>query len=326
VNSGAASFDLIGLRAAFRDAVTDPSWGGTTFGLLLFGFGILVSLFPLHTWAPRAYGAAPTGAAMLHAGVLKKFGLYGLIQIAAPLLPSAAVGWQPWIIVLALGNVLIIGLITVAQRDVKQVVAYSSVMHMGYAFLGVATLSTVGIGGAVLMLVAHGLSVSLLFLLTTTIHHRTGTFYIPAMGGLMKTAPALAFFFAAATFASIGLPGLANFWGELAIFVSLWEFNGWIAFLAAIGIVLSAIYGLRAFTGIFLGEAPKEAPDGPQVRQGDLSWSERLPALVLLGALLLVGIWPRSLSEPINRSLPEPVTSVATLPATELPTYADHGR
>ena len=165
-----------------------------------------MSLFPLHSWAPKGYATAPTGAAMLHAGVLKKFGLYGLLQIAAPLLPEGAVYWAPWIVWLALGNILIIGLITMAQKDLKMMFGYSSVMHMGYAFLGIATLSVVGVGGTLLLMVAHGLSISLLLMLSTCIYHRSQTFDMKAMGGLAAKTPLLAAFFIAGIFASIGLP------------------------------------------------------------------------------------------------------------------------
>src|SRR5690606_20065625 len=207
IESGAQSFDIIALReAAARGAFDVPSQN-TLFALLLFGFGVLVSLWPLHTWAPLGYGAAPSSVAMLHAGVLKKFGLYGLIQVALPLLPQGAAHWAMLLGTLAVvGNILIVGLITIAQRDLKQLIGYSSVMHMGYAFLGIACLSIAGIGGVVLMMVAHGFSVALLFLLSTSIYHRTQTFDLDEMGGLVKHAPVLAALFVAGTMASIGLP------------------------------------------------------------------------------------------------------------------------
>ena len=211
--SGVETFDLITLRHELLANPLPVFAQKNIFGLLMFGFGILVSLWPLHTWAPLGYGAAPTSAAMLHAGVLKKFGLYGLIQIVLPLLPLGIGSWTWVLVALALGNVLIIGLVTIAQRDLKQMVGYSSVMHMGYAFLGIAAFSIVGAGGVVLMMVAHGLSVALLFLLSSSIYDRTQTFDFGQMGGLAQKAPVLAAFFVAAIFASIGLPGFANFWG-----------------------------------------------------------------------------------------------------------------
>ena len=305
VKSGAHSFDLIALRSTLAAQPLGAVAQKHLFGLLLFGFGILVSLWPLHSWAPLGYGAAPSSAAMLHAGVLKKFGLYALIQVALPLLPAGAAPWGHALAVLAgFGNVLIIGLITIAQRDLKQMVGYSSVMHMGYAFLGLACGSALGVGGVVLLMVGHGLSVSLLFLLATSVHQRTRTFAMDEMGGLGRPAPVLAAFFVAATFASIGLPGFANFWGELPIFVSLWGYSHALTVVALTGTVVSAVYGLRATARVFFGP-PSEAFGRVSVSHPptDMTWSERLPALVLVSALLLIGLWPRSLSTGINRAL-----------------------
>jgi NADH-quinone oxidoreductase subunit M len=311
--TGARSFDMI----ALRDAVAGEGLGVVAqkniFGLLMFGFGVLVSLWPLHTWAPLGYGAAPSSAAMLHAGVLKKFGLYGLIQVALPLLPQGAEHWAVILATLAVvGNVLIVGIITMAQRDLKQLVGYSSVMHMGYAFLGVACLSVVGAGGVVFMMVAHGFSAALLFLLATSIHHRTQTFDLDEMGGLVKHAPVLAAFFVAATLASIGLPGFANFWGELTIFVAAWTKFPALTVIAIAGVIISAVYGLRAAARVFFG-AQTEALDKVLAEKPavDLRWAEKLPALILLAALLLLGFWPRLMSDSINNSLAE------IYPATE---------
>jgi NADH-quinone oxidoreductase subunit M len=305
VKSGAHSFDLITLREIIAREPLGATVQNNIFALLMFGFGILVSLWPLHTWAPLGYGAAPSSAAMLHAGVLKKFGLYGLIQIALPLLPLGSEHWSHVLALLAgFGNVLIIGFVTMAQRDLKQVIGYSSVMHMGYAFLGVACYSVLGAGGVVLLMVAHGLSVALLFLLATSVYQRTQTFELTEMGGLAQKTPVLAALFVAATFASIGLPGFANFWGELAIFVALWEFSPAFTVLAVAGVVISAIYGLRAAARIFFG--PPTAALARVMAQHppvDLRWGEKLPALLLLAALLFLGFWPKSLSTPLNATL-----------------------
>ena len=312
VKSGAGSFDFITVRSLLTAHPLALTVQKHLFGLLLLGFGILVSLWPFHTWAPLGYGAAPSSTAMLHAGVLKKVGLYGLIQLALPALPAGAAAWShPLALLAVFGNVIVIGLITMAQRDLKQMVGYSSVMHMGYAFLGLAAGSALGIGGTVLLMVGHGLSVALMFQLSTCIHHRTHTYALDEMGGLAQTAPVLATFFLGATFAGIGLPGFANFWGELAIFTALWQFSPGLTFLAVTGIVISAIYGLRAATRIFFG-LPGEAFARVAARTppADLNWGERWPAIVLLLALLFIGIWPRSLARPI-----EPAVRAAEAPA-----------
>ncbi len=305
VKSGATAFDLITLRQIIAAHPLAETAQNNIFALLMFGFGILVSLWPLHTWAPLGYGAAPSSAAMLHAGVLKKFGLYGLIQIALPLLPLGSGHWAHTLALLAgLGNVLIIGFITMAQRDVKQVIGYSSVMHMGYAFLGIACYSVLGAGGVVLLMVAHGLSVALLFLLATSIYQRTHTFELTEMGGLAQKAPVLAAFFVAGTFASIGLPGFANFWGELTIFVALWQYSHAFTVIAVAGVVISAVYGLRAAAKVFFGPPTESfARVAAQHPPTDLNWREKVPALILLAALLFVGFWPQSLSKPLDATL-----------------------
>lgn len=305
VKSGAHTFDLVALRTHLAAHPLSETLQNNIFGLLMFGLGILVSLWPLHTWAPLGYGAAPSSNAMLHAGVLKKFGLYGLIQVALPLVPSGLGHWGMtlgWLA--AIGNVLVVGFITMAQRDLKQMIGYSSVMHMGYAFLGIAAGSALGVGGVVIMMVAHGLSVALMFLLATSIHHRTETFAMDEMGGLVKQAPVLAALFVAATFASIGLPGFANFWGELTIFIALWEFSPALTVIAVAGVIISAIYGLRAAARVFFGPATEHMAEvATRTSPVDLRWAEKAPALILLAALLLIGFWPKSISEPINDAL-----------------------
>lgn len=323
--SGFQSFDLISLREYLAVTPASEAVQNNIFALLLFGFGILVSLFPFHSWAPRGYAAAPSSAAMLHAGVLKKFGLYGLIQIGAPLLPAGALGWNNVLLWLALGNVVSIGIVTMAQRDLKQMIGYSSVMHMGYCFLGIASLSLIGVGGAVVLMFAHGLSVALLFLLATSIYRRTGTYDMLEMGGLGPKAPVLAAFFVAAIMANIGLPGFANFWGEISVFIALWQHYPWAVVPAVLGVVISAVYGLRAVSHIFFGEPSavyRRSPSFNGVQ--DLSAGERLPACLLLLALFVVGIWPALITRPIDEALavrPDPAAMVVH--SSEVPPAAD---
>ena len=306
--SGAVSFDMITLKSVLAGAPLRGETQHVIFALLLFGFGILVSLFPFYSWAPRGYGAAPTSVAMLHAGVLKKFGLYGLLQVALPLVPQGALQWREEMCWLALGSVVIIGIVTLAQRDLKQMISYSSVMHMGYGFLGVACLSVLGAGGVVILMVAHGLTVALLFLLGHVVYRRTDTFNMEEMGGLVGRAPVLAALFSAAVLASVALPGpgLLNFWGEFAIFLALWDYHAPFVVMAALGLILSAVYGLRAIARIFFG--PPSDAFARHLRQNtvkDITTAEKLPALVLLGALILTGLWPRLFTDEMNKTLKE---------------------
>ncbi len=303
VLTGAASFGLQDIVLAMASVPISAFWQYCVFALLLFGLGTLVSLFPFHTWAPRTYSAAPTSFAMLHAGVLKKFGLYVLIQVAVPLLPAGCADWSYVMAVLALFNVVYIGLVTMAQRDLKMMVSYSSVAHMGLCFLGIASMSVLGVGGAVLLMFGHGLSVALLFMLSNAIVNRTGEWNMFKMGGLYKQTPVLAGFFIAATLASLGLPGFANFWGEFSILMSLWSFSPAICAVAATGIIISAIYGLRAVANIFMGEEPTKELEPKFSGICDLTALEKIPAVILLAALLFVGFYPKSITQPLDSDL-----------------------
>ena len=299
----AEKFDFPSLSSALSEFALADSTQFKIFGLLLFGFGILVALFPFHTWAAKGYQCAPTSVSMLHAGVLKKFGLYGLIQIASPLLPDGAFAWSPYLLWLALGNVIIVGFVAIAQNNLKSMVGYGSVMHMGYCFLGVAVCSPLGAGSGVMLMVAHGLSVSLMFLLSTYVYKRSGTFEMDEMGGLGKKTPVLSCFFVAATLATIGLPGFGNFWGEFGVFLSLGQNpdHHVFLFLAALGIILSAVFGLRAVAKIFYGKSSNSLIEHQKEHTiCDLSLSEIFPVAVILSALLFLGLWPRGISDRID--------------------------
>src|SRR6185503_18283320 len=183
------TFDMVKLAAA-RNLIPVEAQA-RPFIFLLIGFGILVSLFPFHSWAPPAYASAPTPAAMLHAGVLKKFGLYGLIRIAVPLLPAGAQHWAWLLLTLLVGNILYVGLATIAQRKLDLMLGYSSVMHMGYIFLGLAAMNVIGLSGAALLMFAHGLSIAALFAITGMIRERQMSLSFDSLGGLAKVMPSL---------------------------------------------------------------------------------------------------------------------------------------
>ncbi|MGA0846504.1 MAG: complex I subunit 4 family protein, partial [Luteolibacter sp.] len=292
-------------RAADQGTLTIDSTSQTAIaGLLIVGFGTLVSLFPLHSWAAPAYASAPAPVAMLHAGVLKKFGLYGLIRVALPIVPEGMQAWLIPLLVLLLGNLLWCGMVTISQRRLDSMLGSASVMHMGYIFLAIAAVvaspeNTLGIPAAVLLMFAHGVSVGLLFSLADRIERATGSLDFADLGGLAKAAPALTFTFGFAAFTAMGLTVSANFVGEVLVFLSAFQqFDPTQGFspvqLACIfaiwGVVISAVYMLRAFRKIFHGPAKPVT-----LTATDLSWAERAPALLLAIPLLCVGLYPNLL-------------------------------
>ncbi len=272
--------------------------------LLIVGFGTLVSLFPFHSWAAPAYASAPAPTAMLHAGVLKKFGLYGLLRIAIPLVPEGLQFWLTPLLVLLLGNILWVGWVTISQKRLDLMLGNSSVMHMGYIFLAIAALvafpeNPLARSAAIVLMFAHGISIAMLFGLADRIERSTGSLDLQELGGLAKSAPGLAFLFGIAAMASIGLPGLANFSGEILVFLS--AFKGYdptkglgpvqIACILSIwGVVISAVYMLRAYRRVFQGPTVKATASA-----ADLTCVDRIPALLLVLALFAVGLYPNLL-------------------------------
>jgi NADH-quinone oxidoreductase subunit M len=296
IPAGARTFDIRGLKTVA--AQIPPDAQRNIYLLLLIGFGVLVSLFPFHTWAPEAYAAAPAPAAMLHAGVLKKFGLYGLLRLAVPLVPAGVQYWMGLLVVLLLGNIIYIGLVTIAQKRLDWMLGYSSVMHMGYIFLGFASANVLGTTGAAILMFAHGVSIALLFAIAGELRKRTGTLVLENLGGLGKVMPFAGLAFGLGAFAAIGLPGFANFAAEIMVFFGAFQ-NGWemerfhyfqVATLLALwGVVISAVYMLRAYRSTFMGSIPERWKE-----IGDLRATLRVPVSLLVVAMLWFGFFPQS--------------------------------
>lgn len=316
VPEAARSFDLRVLQAAASAGKIPAESQNHIYLLLLLGFGILVSLFPFHTWAPQAYASAPAPAAMLHAGVLKKFGLYGLIRIALPMLPEGAKHWAWLLIALLLGNIIYVGLVTIAQKRLDWMLGYSSVMHMGYIFLGIASGNILGLTGAAILIFAHGLAIALLFAIAGEVRVRTGSLVLTDLGGLGKVMPLASVAFGFGAFASIGLPGFANFAAEVMIFFGAFrngaDLNGFHIFqiataLALWGVVISAVYMLRAYRATFLGTIKERWSGLP-----DLQTHLRVPLGILLAALLWFGFFPQGLVRLLKPVFPSYLTASAT--------------
>jgi len=286
----ARSLDWRVLAETLRANPLAPGIQTLVAALLLIGFGALVSLVPFHSWAPGGYASAPAPAAMLHAGVLKKFGLYGLMRVALPMTPD---GWREigWIVGLLLaGNILYLGLASLQQRDFRWLLGFSSAMHMGTIFLGLISGTVLGLAGALTLMVGHGLSAALGFAVAGEISRRTGTSWMRDLGGLAQRTPQLWFYLMVATMASIGLPGFANFAGEIMIFFGAWTAHPVLVGVAAWGVVLSAVAMLRAVRAIAFGAmSPAVAAEGVADLQGV---RESWPMAVLAMALLLVGVVP----------------------------------
>ncbi len=307
VYTGAESFDVRDLiSAGIATYSTTSGAANVSFLLMMIGFAVLMSIFPFHSWAFKGYTAAPTAFSMIHAGVLKKFGFYMLLQLAIPALPIAASELLTYLAIAALFNIVLVGIYTIAQRDLKMMLSYSSVSHIGICVLGLATMSVLGAGAAVVYAFAHGLSIAVLFYLSNLVVNKAETYDMRNMGGLISRTPVLCGFFVMSIFASIALPAFANFWGEVGVFVATFGYCKLFAVLACLGLIISAIYGLRAVANVFYG-ASKEKFDSLK----DISCNEKIPAILLLAFLIFVGFYPRSITKLIEENLTAP-TSVYT--------------
>jgi NADH-quinone oxidoreductase subunit M len=321
IQSGAGTFDIPKLTEYLSQPERRLSANAQNliFPLLLFGFGILVSLWPFHTWAPLGYASAPSPTAMLHAGVLKKLGLYALIRIALPMTPAAAQHWMPVVAWLALGNLVYCGWVAMRQRDFNWLVGYSSVAHMGFVFLGIATLSIVGVTGAVLVMIAHGFLAALNFGLNGYIYQQTGTLQIDQLGGLLRRLPFIGALLVMAAFAGCGLPGFANFTGEITVFFGAWKTYRLITILACWGaLIIGAVYMLRAIRAILQGPLPEKwanLVDAPHL------W-RKAPFLILMAGLLVFGFFPRLLTEKIMPNASAAVAAISSQDRNEMSSHA----
>ena len=265
------------------------------FALMLFGFGSLISMWPFHSWSPDGYAGAPTAVSMIHAGVLKKIGGYGLIKIAVYMLPAGAAFFAPYMAVLGVIGVAYAAMGAMAQKDLKYVVGYSSVSHMGYVIIAVACLNVIGINGAVANMFAHGVMAALFFSMIGFIYEKTHTRWIPDMGGLARQTPRLAVGFMLAAMASLGLPGLVSFVPEFTIFVASFQVFGGIAVIGIAGIIITALYVLRAGANTLFG------PPRPEFNHlQDIRGPEMVPLIVLGTVLVVGGCLPSLLFDMIN--------------------------
>ncbi|TYP75682.1 complex I subunit 4 family protein [Paenibacillus methanolicus] len=266
----------------------------TIFLLLLIAFGIKLPIAPFHTWMLRVHAEAPPSIVMIHSGVLLKMGAYGLMRFGLFLFPAQAGEAAVAIAVLGAVNVLYGAILAMVQKDLKLVLAYSSISHMGIVLLGLASLNEIGLEGAVVQMVSHGLISALLFLIVGSLQERTDTTELAQLGGLARSMPFMSGVLLAAGMASLGLPGLSGFIGEFLSLLGLFDTQPVIVAVAVLGVVLAAVYVLRAVLAITYGPMPEKF-----AALRDARLVEAVPMIVLLAMIVLVGIYPSILTDPM---------------------------
>jgi NADH-quinone oxidoreductase subunit M len=296
-------FMLVGIIALYLQTGTfsilemagaglDPSFQWWVFAAFFLGFAVKVPVFPLHTWLPDAHVEAPTAASVLLAGVLLKMGSYGFLRISLPILPDAAAEWSTFIAALAAVSIVYGAAVAFAQTDMKKLVAYSSVSHMGFVMLGIASMTPEGLNGAVAVMFSHGVVTGMLFFLVGMVYDRTHTRMIAEVSGLSSKVPVAAGLMAFASFASLGLPGLSGFVGEFLSLVGAWGSEipaGWVI-VSAVGVLLAAAYMLWLVQRVVLG-----TPSDAVARIGDLTGREVAVLVPLVALTLIVGVYWDSL-------------------------------
>jgi len=305
VVAGARTMDLVEL-ARFHFPYGMQLWA---FPLVFVGFGILAGLWPFHTWAPTGHVAAPTAASMLLAGVVMKLGAYGCLRVAMSLFPLGLAAWSRPLAVLAAIGIIYGALVALVQKDFKFVIGYSSVSHMGFVLLGLLTLNTIGLTGAVLQMFSHGIIAGLLFAVVgRMVYDRTHTRDLGELEqmNLSKTIPFAAVILTLASVASMGLPGFSGFVAELQVLIGAWHAFSTLAIVGGIGILLGVAYTLRVLQRAFFGDHQREVPASPvghaPVELPPISIPERVGAILLIATSVLVGLFPGILMRLITSS------------------------
>jgi NADH-quinone oxidoreductase subunit M len=274
-------------------------------------FAIKVPLWPFHSWLPDAHTEAPTAGSVILAGVLLKMGTYGFLRFNLPLFPDAARQAAPVIVVLAIIGIIYGAIVSFAQTDVKKLVAYTSVSHLGFVMLGIFSFTPQGIQGAVLQMINHGVSTGALFLLVGFIYERRHTREFDQFGGLWKILPIYGTLFLIVSLSSMGLPGLNGFVGEFTILLGAWAANPWWAAFAATGVILAAIYILTMFQKMFMGETRNEE----NKHLLDLSQRELWVIVPLIVLIFVIGLYPNPFFQAMTTSVNGVLRQVGALVA-----------
>jgi NADH-quinone oxidoreductase subunit M len=294
-DTGTYTFDLLKLYT-LDIAPQTQMWFFLAFTV---AFAIKVPLFPFHTWLPDAHVQAPTAGSVILAGVLLKMGTYGLLRFSFPLFPQAAAYFAPWLALLAVIGIIYGALVAMVQPDMKKLVAYSSVSHLGFVVLGICAMNTQGVQGAIYQMLAHGVSTGGLFLLVGMLSDRRHTRLISEFGGLKDVMPRLTAAFMIITLASIGLPGLNGFVGEFLILLGAFRWDPRFASAAGLGVILSAVYMLWLFQRVYYGPVTHEE----NATLSDLQPREWAGVLPLCATALVMGIFPTLFLKPMEASV-----------------------
>ncbi len=294
VEAGQGTFDLPVLGAV----TYDENFQKAVFPLFALGFGILAGLWPFHTWSPDGHVAAPTAVSMLHAGVLMKLGAFGILRVAITLFPEGAAFWAPVLMTLGVSGALYGAVSAMAQRDLKYMVGYSSVSHMGFVLMGLATLTTIGVNGAVLQMFAHGVMTALMFAMVGAVYDQAHVRDMTLFGGLAQKTPRLAAFFAIAGLSSLGLPGLAGFVAEFHIFVGAFKTYPWAGALGILAAAITATYILRMLAMAFFGPFNERWAGLKEMRPG-----EQFGGALLIAFIVFMGVWPAPFIDRISETV-----------------------
>jgi NADH-quinone oxidoreductase subunit M len=307
-------FDLVEIAESHlivddSESANPIDWSAARWLFLAFAvaFAVKVPLFPLHTWLPDAHTEAPTAGSVILAGVLLKLGTYGLLRFGLYLFPDAATFFAPALITLGVVGIIYGAICAAMQKDLKRLVAYSSVAHLGFIVLGTFAITTQGLQGGILQNVNHGVSTGALFLLVGMISDRRHTREIAALNGLQKVAPIFAAVFTLVMMSSIGLPGLNGFVGEFLVLVGSFLTARWWTVVAAAGVILAALYLLWAYQRVFHGEV-----DEDNEGFSELSWREGAVMAPLLGLIVFLGVYPKPVLERMEPAVDALITHVET--------------
>ena len=296
IEAGLGTFSLPALYEHGQNGGFDTDFQKWVFPLFAIGAGCLAGLWPFHTWSPDGHVAAPTAVSMLHAGVLMKLGAFGILRLGIQMFPEGAEFWMPALIVLGTINVIYGAISALGQTDFKYVIGYSSVSHMGYVVMGLATLDPVGINGAALQMFSHGVMTALMFSMVGAVYDQAHTREIAAFGGLASKMPRFAIFFLIAGVTSVGLPGFSGFIAEFHIFVGLFSDYPLLGAVAIVGAGITAVYIFRLLALAFFGTFNEE-------RWGNLKEITRFEfagASLLVVFILFMGLWPASFVDKIS--------------------------